>query len=459
MLRCWWEQTYLKTELIIVSEDDLSDVIPVHPRIRFVSCKPGTTLGQKRNIACENAQGDIIAHFDDDDWSAPNRLEECVDVLLKKKVFLTGYRVARFYDVDTKLARIWDGGPLWVQGSSMCYVKTFWRTHKFLDVNSGEDLQFQKDAGQLVHGIDGINKMIFRDHSGNTWPRQIHYNKNWLIIDAISTQKLLNWYEPTKIVMGMLTWNDKDKTLMNLKALLTEADNLRKFDFDPYVVVVDNGSNDGTVEELKKIKNIHIIANKKNLGISKARNQTIKYAIKVDSEFIFTQDCDTTVVPFSVLEMIRWLRPRASQAACIGANSYCCTEDSNKAAKWCPIITNAEIQNHQAPGHYGLFFTNILNRYRYDENFGAGWGTEDNDLAMTIEDATHLKMYIFPLLFLHLHPHGSVESLKKDGVDIEKNIRERYAYFINKWKGNAEFSKIVDWVLEYKNSDKVLSPK
>src|ERR1035441_4987246 len=388
LLRCWWEQTYLNSELVVVSEDDMSDVLPVHPRIRFVSCVPGTSLGQKRNIACENANGEIIAHFDDDDWSSPERLTECVEVLLAKKVFLTGYRVNRFYEVDTKLARIWDGGPNWVQGATFCYAKSFWRNHKFADIATGEDLKFLFEAG-LLFTMNGIDRVVARDHSDNTWPRKIHYQKDWKIIDAKTTRELLCSQGPTKIVLGMLTWNDKDTTLRNIDALLAEATRLRQFNFDPEVVVIDNGSTDGTKIALKKVKGIHIISNKKNLGIAPARNQLFKYANNVDAEFTFSTDCDITVVPFSVMEMLRWLRPRAAMAACIGADWYKCTEDPNQSLTWCPSITDARVFPHQAPFHYGLWFTNILNRYKFDERFGPGWGGEDNDFAMTIENETY----------------------------------------------------------------------
>jgi len=457
LLRCWWEQTYLNTELVIVSEDDMSDVIPNHPRIRFIPCAPGTSLGQKRNIACEASRGAIIAQFDDDDWSSPQRVEECVEALVTKKVFVTGYRVARFYETDTKIARIWDGGPNWIQGSSLCFIKSHWQGNKFPDVASGEDLSFLQNAG-LIFTMNGINRMVFRDHSDNTWPRKIHYGKEWKVIDSNSTQKLLYSQEKTKVTLSMLTWNDKEKTLENLNALKAEAENLRKFNFDPCIVVCDNGSIDGTKLALKKVKGIHVINNKANLGIAPAKNKIIDYAIDNDSEFVLFTDCDITVVPFSVLEMLRWLRPRASQAACVGTNWYKCTEDPNLAARWCPTIMDAAIFPHQAPAHYGLFFTNILNRYRFDNHFGPGWGAEDNDLAMSIEDETYLKMYVFPLIHVHQHPHKSIELLKTDGINPENDIRERYSHMIEKWKDKPEFAQFINWLINAKESNKNLLP-
>ena len=41
-------------------------------------------IGAKRNIACELAQGEVIAHWDDDDWMAPAWLGSQVETLLSK---------------------------------------------------------------------------------------------------------------------------------------------------------------------------------------------------------------------------------------------------------------------------------------------------------------------------------------------------------------------------------------
>ncbi len=64
------------------------------------------------------------------------------------------------------------------------------------------------------------------------------------------------------------------------------------------IIVVDNGSSDGSVSAIRKLKvktnNILLIENKNNLGFAKANNQGIK---KADGKYILLLNSDTKVLP------------------------------------------------------------------------------------------------------------------------------------------------------------------
>ena len=74
-IRLFLTQDYPKKELVVLDdgEDNIADLIPSRPQIRYVRLDCRHSIGAKRNIACEAARGEIIAHWDDDDWYAPNR--------------------------------------------------------------------------------------------------------------------------------------------------------------------------------------------------------------------------------------------------------------------------------------------------------------------------------------------------------------------------------------------------
>src|SRR5690348_4458021 len=81
---CFQLQTYEHRELLIVADgDDVSDLVPQEDsRIRLVCSGSRLTIGAKRNYGCAHACGEIIAHWDDDDYSAQQRLTEQVALLL-----------------------------------------------------------------------------------------------------------------------------------------------------------------------------------------------------------------------------------------------------------------------------------------------------------------------------------------------------------------------------------------
>lgn len=63
------------------------------------------------------------------------------------------------------------------------------------------------------------------------------------------------------------------------------------------IIVVDNGSVDGSVGMVRKnFERVTLIENEKNLGVAKARNMGIKYAIEEGASYIFMLDNDTKVM-------------------------------------------------------------------------------------------------------------------------------------------------------------------
>ena len=69
-------QDYPDRELIVVDDGDdaIADLLPSDARLRSIRLDRRATIGAKRNIACEAAAGDVIVHWDDDDWMADWRL-------------------------------------------------------------------------------------------------------------------------------------------------------------------------------------------------------------------------------------------------------------------------------------------------------------------------------------------------------------------------------------------------
>jgi glycosyltransferase involved in cell wall biosynthesis len=140
-------QDYQPKELIIVDDgsDPIGDLLPADERIRYVRLSTTMTVGAKRNLACERARGEVIAHWDDDDWHASHRLRYQVEALLRSGADVCGLTTLLFYDVRT--GRAWRyvypvGQRFWLSGSTLCYRRAFWARHRFANINVGEDAQF-----------------------------------------------------------------------------------------------------------------------------------------------------------------------------------------------------------------------------------------------------------------------------------------------------------------------------
>jgi hypothetical protein len=137
-------QDYPDRELLIVDDgaDRVEDLVPEDPRVRYVALERRLVLGAKRNLACEQARGDLIVHWDDDDWSAPWRLRYQVEQLIAASADVGGLNRVLFYDPAADEAWEYDyprSGAPWVYGATLVYTRSFWRRNPFAPLTVGED--------------------------------------------------------------------------------------------------------------------------------------------------------------------------------------------------------------------------------------------------------------------------------------------------------------------------------
>lgn len=83
----------------------------------------------------------------------------------------------------------------------------------------------------------------------------------------------------------ILTWNGLDYTKLCLDSVINKT---RHPNFE--IIVLDNGSTDGTVEYLKSIENITLVQNKENEGFVQGNNKAIKFASKGNDIIFLNND-------------------------------------------------------------------------------------------------------------------------------------------------------------------------
>lgn len=71
------------------------------------------------------------------------------------------------------------------------------------------------------------------------------------------------------------------------------------------IIVVENGSNDGSREKLRELKNIKLIESTKNLGYSGGNNLGIVYALKANADFILILNNDVFIDKDAISHLIK----------------------------------------------------------------------------------------------------------------------------------------------------------
>lgn len=177
-LQYFLRQDYPQCELIIVDDgsEPVRDLIPDDPRLRYLRLDRKRTIGAKRNLACQEARGEVIVHWDDDDWMAPWRLRYQVDSLRAAQADICGLDQVLFYDPLAQ--RAWQymyprNAKPWVAGGTLCYTKAFWQRHPFPDLNIGEDARFVwATTGKSLLALQEQTFYVAMIHPGNTSPKR-----------------------------------------------------------------------------------------------------------------------------------------------------------------------------------------------------------------------------------------------------------------------------------------------
>ncbi|WP_442587832.1 glycosyltransferase family 2 protein [Pedobacter sp. AW31-3R] len=172
------KQDYANVELVIIDDGETS-ILPLLPddsRINYFYTKPLGSIGMKRNYACEKAKGEIIAHWDDDEWYATDWISKQVHHLLTSGADICGIEFVHYFSPVTDTFLIGSAlnrnnpskGRQWLNGPTIAYWKSFWKDHPFQDIHKGEDDEFvnQPAAKTFAHDyIDGFVKIL---HPENT---------------------------------------------------------------------------------------------------------------------------------------------------------------------------------------------------------------------------------------------------------------------------------------------------
>jgi hypothetical protein len=171
-------QDYPARELIIVDDgpEPVGDLLPADPRIVYRRLETRMVLGAKRNLACELARGTVIAHWDDDDWAAPDRVSMQV-AALRGGAEICGAASLLYY--DPAAARAWrftwpDGLRPWAAGPSLCYTRDLWARSPFPEVAIGEDTRFVfSPAVRRIADVSAAACVVGIIHHRNTAPKTV----------------------------------------------------------------------------------------------------------------------------------------------------------------------------------------------------------------------------------------------------------------------------------------------
>jgi O-antigen biosynthesis protein len=200
-LECFLRQDYEPRELLILDDgtDRIGDLVPDDPRIRYIELDDRLVLGAKRNRACELARGELVAHWDDDDWHAPHRLSYQVGELERAAADLCGPSRLLFASPPDRRAWMYaypQARQRWAAGGALLYRRSLWERNRFPEVAVGEDTRFVwNGAARNLFVHDDHRVVVGLVHGHNTSPKGVD-GAWWTPVD---------WSEIEEVVGSALT--------------------------------------------------------------------------------------------------------------------------------------------------------------------------------------------------------------------------------------------------------------
>jgi len=173
-LRWVFEQTYTNLEWLVLDDSPQPSrflATNSDPRIRYSHSANRLSIGEKRNRLVEEARGNVIVHFDDDDYYAPRFVETMLGCLERNGGDFVNLSSWYLYDMRHEFFGYWDlklitglhfmcyadglkigsfaahNNAALVNnhlgyGFTYAYRKKVWTAGPFPSINWGEDMQF-----------------------------------------------------------------------------------------------------------------------------------------------------------------------------------------------------------------------------------------------------------------------------------------------------------------------------
>jgi glycosyltransferase involved in cell wall biosynthesis len=168
-ITCFLRQDYSARELIIVDDgdDNVADLIPDDPRVCHVRMPERRSLGAKRNLGVSASRGDLIAHWDDDDWMSPTRLSRQVEALVDSGSLVSGLSSVLVYRPVSSSAWLHHGEAL--VGGTLLYRRQVWSRQPYLDVARDENRALLNSVSpHQVRELEDLSLYVALLHGGNS---------------------------------------------------------------------------------------------------------------------------------------------------------------------------------------------------------------------------------------------------------------------------------------------------
>lgn len=245
-----------------------------------------------------------------------------------------------------------------------------------------------------------------------------------------------------KTSVVVLNWEELNVSRDSVRRLMKEPDVTQ-------IVIVDNGSTDGSKEYYRSLvqHGVTFVDLPENMGPSVGRNKGIE---QCDEDYIFLLDGDILYVP-GTIDAYGQILQHYEDAFCVGQNSFELVMQHGHNGTLNAVDADLRMSDDyvisdwfpMAWTQYGLFRGDILREYKFIEEgaFGEkGWGFEDDDYYHEMKRLGYTSLSVNKPLYYHEAHTGVKELIRQESKDFfELKMKERQKIFDKKWGKNSSW--------------------
>jgi|GEM_PF-1301035 len=280
----------------------------------------------------------------------------------------------------------------------------------------------------------------------------------------------MGWFRPSQVTKDtlftsiiILTFNQIEYTKRCLYSIEKYTSQRHK------LILVDNGSTDGTVEFLKDFakrhENVELILNEENLGFAKGNNQGVE---KAKGEYILLLNNDVVVTEGWLGRMINYLES-AHDIGMVGpmSNNVSGPQKVDKVSYGTNMKEMHRFARRFAKNNAGKIdyilrlvgFCLLIKKEvidlvgGLDEDYGTG-NFEDDDLCLRSYIAGYRHIMAHDV-FVH---HFGSKTFEGNKIDYNSTLEKNREYFASKWEGLVRLWERGDekgYVIELKPGDRI----
>lgn len=221
IIKCFENQDYPRDRLewIIIDDgtDPIEDIVSSVPQVKYYRYDKKMSLGEKRNLMHEKANGSILVYMDDDDYYPPNRVSHAVETLEKNpRALCAGSSEMYIYFKHIhKMVQFGPYGPNHATAATFAFRRELLKQTKYDDDAAvGEEKQFLKNYTIPFVQLDPMKTILVFSHVHNSFDKKVLLDKPSDFVKE-SDKKVTDFIKDDTILRFFM--NDIDKLLDSYK--------------------------------------------------------------------------------------------------------------------------------------------------------------------------------------------------------------------------------------------------